>query len=363
MRHATDSAGVVVAAREPVLSVAEGWSPYGVEVSGAQPGLGYTGEWFDAAVGLQYLRARWYDAGVGRFTSRDPGEGDRRRSQTLNLYEYVENDPVNWTDPSGLYHALVVRGANAHNPEGLAVRSSPSLEARILDRVPDGTRVIVHPSFPFSGWDNDLRWYHLASIEGNFVGNAVGPWVASRYLVEESEPLPSLEPTPPALSDSEWVSPFGIGTRFLKGYRFAGSSHNGIDLVSANDPFVVAGQVECSASGCWYIGGCQRFENYQDDDGRKVTAVTDGRVDWIKPAGTDRNSSIINLRYNAKGRAYQIRYVHVRAKSGIGMGKQVKAGDTLGWYGPYGTFGNFLHLHLSLFNEDNTPSNPEPYLP
>jgi hypothetical protein len=39
----------VVAARE--------WTPYGVEVDGAQPGLGYAGEWFDANVELQYLRA------------------------------------------------------------------------------------------------------------------------------------------------------------------------------------------------------------------------------------------------------------------------------------------------------------------
>ena len=48
----TDAAGAVTAARE--------WSPYGEEVGGAQAGLGYTGKWFDAAVELQYLRARWY---------------------------------------------------------------------------------------------------------------------------------------------------------------------------------------------------------------------------------------------------------------------------------------------------------------
>jgi hypothetical protein len=48
-RQAVDADATVVATRE--------WTPYGVEVGGAQPGLGYAGEWFDANVELQYLRA------------------------------------------------------------------------------------------------------------------------------------------------------------------------------------------------------------------------------------------------------------------------------------------------------------------
>jgi RHS repeat-associated protein len=103
VRHATDSAGVVVAAREPVLSVAEGWTPYGVEVGDAQAGLGFTGEWFDAAVGLQYLRARWYHPGTGRFTQVDPWAGTLWQPQSLAYsYVYVSNNPVNNQDPSGL---------------------------------------------------------------------------------------------------------------------------------------------------------------------------------------------------------------------------------------------------------------------
>jgi RHS repeat-associated protein len=102
VRQEVDAAGALLDVREPVLSVAEGWTPYGVEQGGAQPGLGCTGEWFDAVVGLEYLRARWYDPGVGRFTSRDPWEGDSERPQTLfPSYAYAINSPVNYTDPSG----------------------------------------------------------------------------------------------------------------------------------------------------------------------------------------------------------------------------------------------------------------------
>lgn len=49
--------------------------------------------------GLYYMRARYYDAKVGRFISEDPigfGGGD------VNLMAYVGNNPVNFSDPSGL---------------------------------------------------------------------------------------------------------------------------------------------------------------------------------------------------------------------------------------------------------------------
>jgi 3D (Asp-Asp-Asp) domain-containing protein len=54
-------------------------------------------------VGLEYLRARWYDAGTGRFTSEDLWEGDSRDPLTLNPYLYVLNNPVNLTDPTGRF--------------------------------------------------------------------------------------------------------------------------------------------------------------------------------------------------------------------------------------------------------------------
>ncbi len=49
--------------------------------------------------GLQYNRARYYDPTTGRWTSEDPlglAAGDD------NLYRYVNNDPTNASDPSGL---------------------------------------------------------------------------------------------------------------------------------------------------------------------------------------------------------------------------------------------------------------------
>jgi len=96
VRQETD-AGAVTAARE--------WSPYGEEIGGAQTGLGFTGEWFDAGVGLTYLWARWYDGGTGRFTQSDT-------LMQTPMYRYASNNPVNRVDPTGYidWSACVIQG-------------------------------------------------------------------------------------------------------------------------------------------------------------------------------------------------------------------------------------------------------------
>ena len=63
-------------------------------------GFGFDGEWKDST-GLYYLRARYYDPNTGVFLSEDSVSGDIESAISLNGYSFVENDPVNYTDPSG----------------------------------------------------------------------------------------------------------------------------------------------------------------------------------------------------------------------------------------------------------------------
>lgn len=62
----------------------------------------YTGERFDADLGLYHLRARHYNPNQGRFMSMDPHKGQINEPISLHKYLYANADPVNFSDPSGL---------------------------------------------------------------------------------------------------------------------------------------------------------------------------------------------------------------------------------------------------------------------
>ena len=61
----------------------------------------FCGEYFDTETGTVYLRARYYQASIGRFISRDSFAGRRSDPLSLNLYTYCRNNPLRYVDPSG----------------------------------------------------------------------------------------------------------------------------------------------------------------------------------------------------------------------------------------------------------------------
>ena len=98
VRMITDEAGEVVARYE--------YSGFGEAISVTEdPALtdfparfvGSRGVRFDATTGLHYMRKRWYDKQTGRFVSRDP----LRLAGGFNLYTYVSNNPIKFTDIMG----------------------------------------------------------------------------------------------------------------------------------------------------------------------------------------------------------------------------------------------------------------------
>ncbi len=82
--------------------------PFGTELESETTGSinnRFTSYDRSSSTGLDYAVNRFYDSSQGRFTTVDPikmSSVNPLDPQTLNLYAYTANDPVNRTDPSGL---------------------------------------------------------------------------------------------------------------------------------------------------------------------------------------------------------------------------------------------------------------------
>ena len=65
----------------------------------------FTGKERDSESGLDNFGARFDSSSLGRFMSPDPGNigVDRRYPQSWNAYSYSVDNPLNLTDPTGLY--------------------------------------------------------------------------------------------------------------------------------------------------------------------------------------------------------------------------------------------------------------------
>jgi RHS repeat-associated protein len=94
IREMVDSSGTIQARYS--------YDPYGrmTQISGSlSADFGYAGMYYHAPSGLNLTFYRAYDSDLGRWLNRDPiGE-----LGGLNLYSYVFNNPINWSDPYGLF--------------------------------------------------------------------------------------------------------------------------------------------------------------------------------------------------------------------------------------------------------------------
>lgn len=64
--------------------------------------LHFTGKPRDAETGLDYFGARYNSSAQGRFLSPDPLNGTLANPQSWNRYLYTLDNPVNFTDPTGM---------------------------------------------------------------------------------------------------------------------------------------------------------------------------------------------------------------------------------------------------------------------
>jgi RHS repeat-associated protein len=108
----------------------------------------FTGKERDAESGNDYFNARYFGSSMGRFMSPDPlpwiswqdGDKDERarfedyiaNPQNFNLYAYVRNNPLIYTDPTGesIYAIFYTTGNTNNNPHGGDDEFKRAAEAR-----------------------------------------------------------------------------------------------------------------------------------------------------------------------------------------------------------------------------------------
>jgi RHS repeat-associated protein len=114
---------------------------------------GWTGREFDTETGLQYNRARYYDATTGRWTSQDPLGFDAGDS---NLYRYVHNKSTITIDANGLTEADMLQFGTAYDQ--LSKSSKEYVDSELKD---------VH-NLTMDGATR--KRYYVQALKGKFLG-------------------------------------------------------------------------------------------------------------------------------------------------------------------------------------------------
>lgn len=165
------------------------YAAFGENTGSALTRYGFTGREGDSATGLIYYRARWYDPQTGRFAVEDP----LGPAGGLNLYTYVLNDPVGYSDPLGLQKAAP---APVRPPVPPPAPPQPPIPPPVV-RPPIGIagRAGLAGVAFLGGWIIGRGIGHIPIGKGKTVDDAVQDWMIDNVW-GRPDPGPAWPPRP-----------------------------------------------------------------------------------------------------------------------------------------------------------------------
>jgi RHS repeat-associated protein len=176
------------------------YDEFGQVLRDTNPGLqpfGFAGGLYDADTGLVRFGARDYDAVMGRWTAKDPILFDGGQA---NLYVYVDGDPVNRIDPSGLRQWSETETRCLLEAGLVDVRESGGLLQAVRDHVFGKYDFILtnsNDTFAVTGYallldsqdfGNYVAGYLIGASYGE-IGNMIAYAAGNYFAIDEGNPV------------------------------------------------------------------------------------------------------------------------------------------------------------------------------
>jgi RHS repeat-associated protein len=184
------------------------------DATGSLTGIHFTGKERDAESGNDYFGARYYASSMGRFMSPDwSSDPDTipyavfENPQSLNLYAYVNNNPLTFTDPDG--HDCVVQTRTSDTTETVSVSSGN------CDNVNVG--------------DGQTKNYIAGTVDvGSITGNGSGGISVGYTPYSGGAGVASLNGA--SLPDNPGIA-YGFGNN-AQGYQMLGAASRGVNYAT-----------------------------------------------------------------------------------------------------------------------------------
>jgi RHS repeat-associated protein len=189
-----------IASTNGYINRTQDYEPYGSVLGSSGSGAstyGFTGEERDQS-GLIFLRARYMQPRLGIFLARDPWSGDQLRPGSLNGYSYVEGNPVNAADPTGLRKFRI--WASAFIPQETIEFPYPYTTIDwLFGRIPF-VQFKVDPHARFEGDGRSFAWGNSATVFNKTFSARV--W---HEITIETDPIIAFDPVTFSDAQTGWT--------------------------------------------------------------------------------------------------------------------------------------------------------------